>query len=104
MAVSGLGLQGRLGAGGNACWWARPAFPAPRHRKPRPVCLSTTRGWETDRMSAAATSPPSRGAVVFLHAHPDDEAIFTGGTLRLLADAGWRTVVVFATGGELGAP
>ena len=24
--------------------------------------------------------------VVFLHAHPDDEAIFTGGTMRLLAE------------------
>ncbi len=55
-------------------------------------------------MPGPTTSAPSKGAVVFLHAHPDDEAIFTGGTLRLLADAGWRTVVVFATGGELGAP
>ena len=40
--------------------------------------------------------------IVFLHAHPDDEAIFTGGTIRLLADAGHRVVVVMATGGELG--
>ena len=37
-----------------------------------------------------------------LHAHPDDEAIFTGGTLRLLADRGVRTVVAFATDGALG--
>ena len=55
-------------------------------------------------MPGPATSPPSKGAVVFLHAHPDDEAIFTGGTLRLLADAGWRTVVVVRHRGELGAP
>ena len=55
-------------------------------------------------MPAPTTTSPGKGAVVFLHAHPDDEAIFTGGTLRLLADAGWRTIVVFATGGELGAP
>lgn len=44
------------------------------------------------------------GAVVFLHAHPDDEAIFTGGTMVRLADAGWRVVLVVATGGELGLP
>lgn len=36
--------------------------------------------------------------VVFFHAHPDDESIFTGGTLALLADAGIRTAVVIATG------
>jgi LmbE family N-acetylglucosaminyl deacetylase len=40
--------------------------------------------------------------VVFVHAHPDDEAIFTGGTMRLLADRGHRVVLVVATGGELG--
>ena len=44
-----------------------------------------------------------RGSVVFLHAHPDDEAIFTGGTMALLAAAGWRTVLVLATEGERGA-
>jgi LmbE family N-acetylglucosaminyl deacetylase len=37
--------------------------------------------------------------VVFLHAHPDDESIFTGGTIRRLADRGVRTVVVIATAG-----
>jgi LmbE family N-acetylglucosaminyl deacetylase len=42
------------------------------------------------------------GAVVFVHAHPDDEAIFTGGTMALLADAGVPVVLVVATGGELG--
>jgi LmbE family N-acetylglucosaminyl deacetylase len=42
--------------------------------------------------------------VVFFHAHPDDEAIFTGGTLALLSDAGHRVVVVVGTGGELGQP
>ena len=41
-------------------------------------------------------------SVVFLHAHPDDEAIFTGGTMALLADRGERVVLVVATGGELG--
>lgn len=49
--------------------------------------------------------PPRAGAcVVFFHAHPDDESIFTGGTLRLLADRGVRTVVVIATDGAAGAP
>lgn len=42
--------------------------------------------------------------VVFFHAHPDDEAIFTGGTIARLADTGFRVVVVLATGGELGLP
>lgn len=42
------------------------------------------------------------GSVVFVHAHPDDEAIFTGGTMALLADAGVPVVLVVATGGELG--
>ncbi|MGH9282177.1 MAG: PIG-L deacetylase family protein [Acidimicrobiales bacterium] len=45
-----------------------------------------------------------RGAVVFLHAHPDDEAIFTGGTMVKLAETGHRVVLVVATGGELGLP
>ena len=46
----------------------------------------------------------SRGTVVFFHAHPDDEAIFTGGTMALLAAAGWRVVLVLATAGEQGLP
>jgi LmbE family N-acetylglucosaminyl deacetylase len=41
-------------------------------------------------------------AAVFVHAHPDDEAIFTGGTMRLLADRGHRVILALATGGELG--
>jgi LmbE family N-acetylglucosaminyl deacetylase len=40
--------------------------------------------------------------MVFLHAHPDDEAIFTGGTMCRLAAAGHRVVLVLATGGEQG--
>ena len=40
--------------------------------------------------------------LVFLHAHPDDEAIFTGGTIARLAVEGHRVVVVYATSGELG--
>jgi LmbE family N-acetylglucosaminyl deacetylase len=40
--------------------------------------------------------------VVFFHAHPDDEAIFTGGTIARLAADGARVVVVLATSGEFG--
>ena len=40
--------------------------------------------------------------VIVLHAHPDDEAIFTGVTIRRLADAGARVVMVTATNGDLG--
>ena len=42
--------------------------------------------------------------VAFLHAHPDDEAIFTGGTMALLREQGHRVVLVVATSGELGVP
>ena len=37
-----------------------------------------------------------------VHAHPDDEVVFTGGTLALYASKGVRTVLVTATGGEEG--
>jgi LmbE family N-acetylglucosaminyl deacetylase len=40
--------------------------------------------------------------LVCFHAHPDDEAIATGGTMRLVADAGHRVVLVLATRGERG--
>jgi LmbE family N-acetylglucosaminyl deacetylase len=39
---------------------------------------------------------------VFFHAHPDDEAIATGGTMAKLASQGHRVVLVTATRGELG--
>jgi LmbE family N-acetylglucosaminyl deacetylase len=42
------------------------------------------------------------GTLVCFHAHPDDEAIITGGTMARASDAGHRVVVVFATRGELG--
>ena len=52
---------------------------------------------------ALGTPQPDRPpTVVFVHAHPDDEAIFTGGTIAALAAAGIRSVVVIATSGELG--
>jgi LmbE family N-acetylglucosaminyl deacetylase len=42
------------------------------------------------------------GTLVSFHAHPDDEAILTGGTIARAADEGHRVVLVFATRGELG--
>jgi LmbE family N-acetylglucosaminyl deacetylase len=39
---------------------------------------------------------------VSFHAHPDDEAISTGGTLAKASDEGHRVVLVFATRGEHG--
>lgn len=40
--------------------------------------------------------------VVFLHAHPDDECMTTGGTMARLAAEGHRVVLVTATDGALG--
>jgi LmbE family N-acetylglucosaminyl deacetylase len=44
----------------------------------------------------------SRFTVVSFHAHPDDEAIYTAGTLARVAAEGHRVVLVVATNGELG--
>jgi len=43
-----------------------------------------------------------RGTLVSFHAHPDDEAIQTGGSLARAAKEGHRVVLVFATKGEHG--
>ena len=40
--------------------------------------------------------------LVFFHAHPDDEASQTSGTMTLAAERGDRVVVVFATNGDHG--
>ncbi|GAA1334004.1 PIG-L family deacetylase [Catellatospora bangladeshensis] len=39
---------------------------------------------------------------MFFHAHPDDEALLTGGTMARLAAEGHRVVLVVATAGERG--
>jgi LmbE family N-acetylglucosaminyl deacetylase len=41
---------------------------------------------------------------VVVHAHPDDEAIFTGATIHRLVERGIRVVLVTATSGEAGEP
>ncbi|WP_083983787.1 PIG-L deacetylase family protein [Actinomadura hibisca] len=43
-----------------------------------------------------------RATCVFFHAHPDDEALLTAGTMARLADEGHRVVLVVATAGERG--
>jgi LmbE family N-acetylglucosaminyl deacetylase len=48
------------------------------------------------------TADLARYTLVAFHAHPDDEALFTGGTLARLAAEGHRVVVVTATAGERG--
>lgn len=40
--------------------------------------------------------------LVFFHAHPDDEALLTAGTMALAAERGDRVVLVVATRGEVG--
>lgn len=43
-----------------------------------------------------------RSRVMFVHAHPDDETITTGGTLAALAEAGREPLLVTCTRGEQG--
>jgi LmbE family N-acetylglucosaminyl deacetylase len=42
--------------------------------------------------------------LVTFHAHPDDEALLTGGTMARAAAEGHRVILVTATRGELGEP
>lgn len=43
-----------------------------------------------------------RQTIVSFHAHPDDEALMTGGTLAMLSASGHRVVLVTATAGAAG--
>jgi LmbE family N-acetylglucosaminyl deacetylase len=47
------------------------------------------------------TSMPAR-TLVFVHAHPDDEALLTAGTMARAVDEGHRVVLVVATDGAAG--
>jgi len=44
----------------------------------------------------------TRPTLLFVHAHPDDEASSTGGTIARYAAAGARVILVTCTNGELG--
>jgi LmbE family N-acetylglucosaminyl deacetylase len=48
------------------------------------------------------TPGDTRYTIVFFHAHPDDEALLTGGTMARLSTEGHRVVLVTATAGEQG--
>ncbi len=50
----------------------------------------------------AAVRASTPGVLVAVHAHPDDEALLTAGTLAKASAAGHRVVVVVATDGDLG--
>jgi LmbE family N-acetylglucosaminyl deacetylase len=52
--------------------------------------------------TARGSRPTARYTLVAFHAHPDDEALFTGGTLARASAQGHRVVLVTATSGELG--
>jgi LmbE family N-acetylglucosaminyl deacetylase len=45
---------------------------------------------------------PGAKTLVFVHAHPDDEALLTAGTMARAADEGQRVVLVVATDGAAG--
>jgi LmbE family N-acetylglucosaminyl deacetylase len=46
--------------------------------------------------------PPDAGGVVFVHAHPDDEAVATGGVIARLVNEGVRVDLVTCTDGAEG--
>lgn len=52
--------------------------------------------------SARDSTPAALYTLVAFHAHPDDEVLFTGGTLARASSEGHRVVLVTATSGELG--
>jgi LmbE family N-acetylglucosaminyl deacetylase len=54
--------------------------------------------WEDHRMIASAAPK----TLVFVHAHPDDEALLTAGTMARAAAEGQRVVLVVATDGAAG--
>ena len=68
---------------------------------PSVAATTRTRPAET-RPVPTAPGPLAGRCAVLLHAHPDDEAIFTAATVHRLARAGARVVLVTATAGELG--
>lgn len=47
-------------------------------------------------------TPGSRGRLLFVHAHPDDETLATGGTIARYSQAGHEVTVVTCTAGEQG--
>ena len=48
------------------------------------------------------STPTRRRTIVFVHAHPDDEALLTAGTMARASSQGLRVVLIVATDGEAG--
>src|SRR5436190_15809400 len=71
------------------------------HMRVRASAISTERGTLPRN---PLVNPRKGDAVAFLQAHPDDESLFTGGTIAWLAEVGVETVLITATLGELGLP
>ena len=53
-------------------------------------------------MNTVDSNDGPKPALLFLHAHPDDEAMLTGATLAKAAALGLRTIVVYGTSGDAG--
>jgi mycothiol conjugate amidase Mca len=62
----------------------------------------TGRASPAPRMAGPGVPGPEPLTIMAVHAHPDDEAIGTGGIIARYADEGVRTVLVTCTGGEVG--
>jgi len=73
----------------------RPTPAVARRRRPPPRCPQ--RGW-----AYGGPVPDRPLTLMTVHAHPDDEALFTGGVLARYAAEGVRTVLVTCTDGALG--
>ena len=101
-----IGRSSRSGSPSSSCArWRRPASWRPRSSSR----LAAERRRPADLIGPASARPvrccPCPNAPLTLmavHAHPDDEAIGTGGILARYSDEGVRTVLVTCTNGELG--
>ena len=79
--------------------WRRAELHRLRRGRRRPADLI---GAAHRRLYAACPCPNDPLTLMAVHAHPDDEAISTGGILARYSDEGVRTVLVTCTNGELG--
>jgi LmbE family N-acetylglucosaminyl deacetylase len=80
---------------------SRPPFPTRDASPPVGQIPGAGRPVRSPGTDGGASVKP---VLVTLHAHPDDEAIFTGGTILRAVRAGWRVVVIVATEGDQGRP
>jgi bacillithiol biosynthesis deacetylase BshB2 len=92
--MAGHDAQGRVTV---VCELGERPFPAqgrPARLRPEPAAPPAGQ--------AAAGPPTAERAVLFVHAHPDDETFGCGGTIALYTRAGVPVTVAIATGGEMG--